>query len=351
MASGLDHLVTHLRRALEPARLDDRELLDRFRREHDPDAFEALVRGHGSRILAACRKVLPEDADAEDAFQATFLTLVEDAATIRDWSGGAWLAVVAHRTALRLRKANGRRKVVEGRSPARREHGPDLTWHEACSILHEELDRLPVQYRRVLVLCYLEGRSRDEAAKELGLTETVVKGALERGRVRLRARLKSRGIALSAGLLAILREPTRADVVPSLVRQVVSAANASPVRPAHVAGALATKVKWAVGLTVAAGLLIGVVQVAPPREASAEPPAAKAPPAEMKKEAPKKEKDAAKDDILPVTGRVHGPDGKPVAGAKVFVSARASRDPLGRSNLAPPGRRGGRWRASSNRLP
>jgi RNA polymerase sigma factor (sigma-70 family) len=335
MGTGLDHLVTHLRRALEPAGLDDRELLDRFRRDRDADAFEALVRRHGPRVLAACRKVLPAAHDAEDAFQATFLTLVRDAAMIRDGSVGGWLAVVAHRTAVRLRKANARRKVVEGRAPAKREPGADLSWHEACSILHAELERLPARYRRVLVLCYLEGKSRDEAATELGLSATVVKGALERGRLRLRGRLKSRGVALSAGLLAVLREPAHAEVVPALVRQVVRAADGSTVRPAVAGGTLAAKGKWAVGLTVAAGLLIGILQVAPPRQASAEPPAGKTPPAEMKKEAPAPSTDAPKDDILPVTGRVDGPDRKPLAGAHVFVAGRSSRGPKAAERLEP----------------
>src|SRR4051812_30359378 len=111
MRTGFDHLVSRLRRTLEPAAADDRTLLERFRTARDPAAFEILVRRHGPRVLAACRKVLHDNADAEDAFQATFLTFVRDAGRIRDGAVGGWLTVVAHRTAVRLRRAIARRRA------------------------------------------------------------------------------------------------------------------------------------------------------------------------------------------------------------------------------------------------
>src|SRR5205823_6083292 len=87
---------------------------------------------------------------------------------------------------------------------------PDLGWREACAALHQELDRLPDQYRLPLVLCYLRGLSRDEAARQLGWTMQSLKGRLERGRLLLRDRLVRRGITLSAGLLAALEDSTTA---------------------------------------------------------------------------------------------------------------------------------------------
>src|SRR5262249_61456057 len=92
---------------------------------------------------------------------------------------------------------------LEGKARARdAAPPPDLSWREACAALDEELDRLPDGYRMPLLLCYLDGKSRDEAASELGWTLNRVRGQLERGRERLRRRLGRRGIALSAGLLA-----------------------------------------------------------------------------------------------------------------------------------------------------
>lgn len=349
MGTGFDHLVSHLRRTLEPAASDDRTLLARFREVRDPAAFEILVRRHGPRVLAACRKILHDDADADDAFQATFLTFVRDVGRIRDGAVGGWLAVVAHRTAVRMRRAVARRKAVEARARVASGAPADLPWLEACAILHEELDHLPENYRRVLILCYLEGKSRDEAAAELGLTETVVKGALERGRKRLRARLRGRGVALSAGLLATLRETSAAEVAPDLLRQLVRSATDSPVRPVPVVGRVPV-VKAVLGVAVAAALVIGVAQIVPPREASAEPPAKSPPPAEMKKETAAKPKDTPKDDVLDVSGRVVGPDGKPAAGAKVFVAARETHPaPGGRLEAAAVADADGRFRVTLNR--
>ena len=83
----------------------------------------------------------------------------------------------------------------------------DLSWQEACDLLHAELDRLPETYRAPLLLCYLEGKTRDEAAAALGVTLGAVKGRLERGREMLRARLARRGVTLSVGLLTAVAAP------------------------------------------------------------------------------------------------------------------------------------------------
>src|SRR5262245_12044015 len=185
-ATHFDRLVAGVRQALEPAPRSDRELLDQFTQPRDSTAFETLVRRHGPQVLATCRKVLP-GADADDAFQATFLALARDARRVRTAVGG-WLVVVAHRVAVRLRAAERRRQSVEARHQ-RPTDDRDPSWRDACAILHQELDGLPEVYRRPLVLCYLRGLTRDEAARELGCTVGVLKGNLERGRSRLRTRL------------------------------------------------------------------------------------------------------------------------------------------------------------------
>src|SRR5262249_56844994 len=126
---------------------------------------------------------------------------------------------------------------LEGKARARdAAPPPDLSWREACAALDEELDRLPDGYRMPLLLCYLDGKSRDEAASELGWTLNRVRGQLERGRERLRRRLERRGIALSAGLLAAVagnsvtagRPP--APLIPSALR---AAARPPPARGAR----------------------------------------------------------------------------------------------------------------------
>src|SRR5205085_4667555 len=159
----------------------------------------------------------------------------------RAGSVAAWLYGTAHRIACQARAAAVRRRRLEAGAASRAAPGParlagptDSTWREACAILHEELDRLPDRYRLPLVLCYLAGKSRDEAAQQLGWRLHAVKGRLERGRRRLRQRLARRGIELSVGLLAGLAvDPARAGGVPQeLVRSTVGAAAAGTAPPA-----------------------------------------------------------------------------------------------------------------------
>src|SRR5439155_23487964 len=184
----------------------DAELLEQFLRTRDEATFAALVRRHRPTVLAACRQVLADDADVEDAAQQTFLALWRSVRSIRHrQSVGGWLYGVAHRLAVKGLARARRRRVVEGRASASRTeeaHAPDISWREACAILHEELDRLADKHRLPLLLCYLDGKSRDEAAKQLGWSISSLRGHLERGRTRLRARLARRGVTLSAGLLA-----------------------------------------------------------------------------------------------------------------------------------------------------
>ncbi len=217
-SASLERLVGRLRfeaEARQPDGLTDADLLERFRLGGDAAAFEAIVRRYGAGVLGACRKVLGSEADADDAFQATFLALLRSARTIRRGQAlGGWLYGVAHRVALKALAGAARRQRAErNRGPAG-EECPDLSWREACGILHEELDRLPDTYRLPLLLCYLEGKSRDEAARELGCKADVLRGRLERGRDRLRHRLTRRGVSLSAGLLTSVAAPPAPDVPP-----------------------------------------------------------------------------------------------------------------------------------------
>ncbi|HKB02631.1 MAG TPA: sigma-70 family RNA polymerase sigma factor [Gemmataceae bacterium] len=288
----------------------DAQLLADFLDQKDPSAFEALVRRHGPLVLSTCRQVLRSEADAEDAFQATFVALYQKAAGIRRQpSVAGWLFRVARRTALRAHRAAARRDRHEARSPAKREQGLDLSWREACAALHAEMDRLPETYRSVLILCYLEGLSRDEAAHRLGWTLNEVRGRLERGRVRLRSLLEKRGVTLSAGLLAAVGAQ---GVPPALI----ASATRGAARPAARVADLALAATWgkvhALGaLAIAAGLVVGVGLSRDDARANPQPPAAKdtrGQPAEPEKKDPRE-----------VAGRVLGPDGKPVAGARVWL--------------------------------
>jgi RNA polymerase sigma factor (sigma-70 family) len=187
------------------SRLPDRQLLDRFVRSHEDSAFAALVRRHGPLVLGVCRRVLHNPDDAEDAFQATFLALASKAASAgRRASLGTWLYQVAFHTALRARKKSAVRRQHEAGAPPRPQSDPlaEVTGRELLTALDEELHKLPERLRAPLVLCYLEGRARDEAAHELGWSLGTLKRRLEQGRTSLHVRLSRRGISLAA-LLAV----------------------------------------------------------------------------------------------------------------------------------------------------
>jgi RNA polymerase sigma factor (sigma-70 family) len=196
----------------------DRELLDRFVGSCDEAAFAALLQRHGAMVLAVCRRVLRDPQDAEDACQATFLVLARKAPSIRKRDAlGSWLYGVAARVARNLRRGAARRRGLA--RPAADVPQPDaaaaLSWREVQEALDEELLRLPESLRAPLVLCCLEGMSRDEAAQQLGVSPGTLKGRLERGRQRLRGRLTRRGVSLSAAWFAATVGPEAPAAVPA----------------------------------------------------------------------------------------------------------------------------------------
>jgi RNA polymerase sigma factor (sigma-70 family) len=195
----------------------DGDLLERFVVGQDESAFATLLERHGAMVLGACRRELRHPQDAEDAFQATFLVLARRAASVRKRQAvGSWLHGVAIRTARNMRRSAIRRSMREDLTPPSppADAVAELTWREVQTALDEELERLPERFRAALVLCCLEGRSRDEAARHLGWSLGALKGRLERGRELLRARLIRRGVTLSAACLAGTLVPDALAAVP-----------------------------------------------------------------------------------------------------------------------------------------
>jgi RNA polymerase sigma factor (sigma-70 family) len=185
--------------------LTDAELVERFRSQRDEAAFSVLVHRHGAMVLGVCQRVLGDLHSAEDASQATFLILVRRAASIsRSSSVGGWLQAVAQRVAIKARNQETTRRARERRQQQMAPTVPldDVTWQELRSVLDEEIAGLAEKYRAPLVLCYLEGKSRSQAALELGWPKASVTTRLGRARELLRQRLVRRGITLSTGTLA-----------------------------------------------------------------------------------------------------------------------------------------------------
>jgi RNA polymerase sigma factor (sigma-70 family) len=202
-----------------PEEIADHHLLQRFLRSQEESAFATLVRRHGPMVLGVCRRILRDPHQAEDAFQATFLVLARKAGSIRKQeSVASWLHGVALRVAGKARTSACRRSALERRVMAMRqsESPKPRDRSELGEVLDQELRRLPEKYRAPLVLCYLEGKSSEEAARELGWTPGMVRGRLFRGRDLLRDRLARRGLAgIAAGGLEPALAPSAAPAVPA----------------------------------------------------------------------------------------------------------------------------------------
>jgi RNA polymerase sigma factor (sigma-70 family) len=211
------------------AGLPDGQLLERFINRREEAAFAALLRRHGPMVLRVCRRVLGRIQDAEDVFQATFLLLARKGRRIHKRDAvGSWLHGVAHRLAVRTKDQARRRQVHEQQAANLHRAEPTLeaAWSEVQAALDEELRGLPEKYRAVLVLCYLEGQSQEEATRHLGCPLGTVRSRLARARSLFQKRLIRRGLAPSAAALgsALLVQAASATVPVTLLRHTLKAA-------------------------------------------------------------------------------------------------------------------------------
>jgi RNA polymerase sigma factor (sigma-70 family) len=318
----------------------DRELLVRFT-AGDQSAFAALVSRHAAMVLGVCRRALPIVQDAEDACQATFLVLARRAKEGR-WHASVanWLFTTARRIASRANRAAVRRAKREAQaSPHAIASTLDqITGREAFALLDEELYRLPTVYREPLVLCYLEGLTRDEAAIRLGVPTPTLKDRLDRARKKLGAALTRRGVELGVGLLAGAVATLAEAAPPKLVAAVLnSATGRAPGTICQLAegmaanGALSKVGRMLVALVGVVGLGVSLGSIGANPEGGAdgvavvqnESSAYEPKPISARPELqlhPAGKSGEKTDTTITYIGRVLGPDGKPVAGAKLHVS-------------------------------
>ncbi|MDY3555808.1 sigma-70 family RNA polymerase sigma factor [Gemmata sp. JC717] len=282
---------TEILRRLEPAAAPDGELLARFAAHRDQNAFTELVRRHGGMVLGVCQRVTRSRADAEDAFQAVFLVLAKKADAVRDTKAlGSWLYGVAYRVALRSRQAAGRRRAREVTMPILPDcAGPDPnlgSTSDLAAALDRELAALPSRYRDAIVLCDLQGASREDAAAALGVPEGTLSSRLANGRKKLAARLTKRGVVLSIAVLPLALAEVRGATVVSkelvlctgtLVAD-VAAGGAVPRAVAHLlnGGSAVRKmliVSVALVAAAAGAVLAAHPGVEPPQKGPRKPPA------------------------------------------------------------------------------
>ncbi len=268
MATTLFHpVLRHVYTLAAPhaAGSGDAELLARFAARRDEGAFALLVRRHGPMVLAVCRRVLRDADAADDAFQATFLVLARKAGSLaRPELLGHWLYRVAVRTAgrLRARLARRQRPLRELTYEPAVTPADDLVRRELRGVLDDAVDRLPEKYRRPVVLCYLQGLTNAEAARLLGCPAGTVVTWLARGRRRLRAELRRRGVTLPVGAAVTLlgaREALAAETVGHTARLTTGgvAGHVAMLADGVVRGLLLARVKTAALALLLVGLALG----------------------------------------------------------------------------------------------
>jgi RNA polymerase sigma factor (sigma-70 family) len=340
LETKLETVVRHIRTVAASSSVGertDRELLLAFTSHGEQSAFAALVQRHGPMVLRVCRRVLRQEQDAEDAFQATFFVLAARSSTVRKSEAlASWLHGVAHRVALRARRDAGRRRAREreGGAMSGRLEKREPEWAEIQTALDEEVQALPERWRAPFVLCFLEGRCRAEAARELGVKEGTIWSRLSHARKLLHEKLVHRGITLPAVLAAAALSAEAAHAVPArLARSTIQAALAAGLAPGR-AAALAKGVietmsmiqkKPLVVFFATAALVAIACGAAVLGIASARPPAVEAstakvfPPLQLAEKSKLETAIRETGEKVIVTGRVVGPDGKPVAGAKITL--------------------------------
>ncbi len=217
--NGLAHLLRYLhRRSLGQAGgLPDSALLERYVQARDEAAFELLVWRHGSLVLNLCRRILRNNHDVDDAFQATFAALACKARTIRGQNSVApWLFKVAYRTALAARSRSQRHVSLERAAEPLAASDDDLLWRDLREVLDSEVHRLSARYRDAFVLCYLQGLTHAEAAIRLGCPEGTVHSRLATAKEKLRRGLERRGVTLSGTGMALEFATRHAAVAPGV---------------------------------------------------------------------------------------------------------------------------------------
>jgi RNA polymerase sigma factor (sigma-70 family) len=250
MESQINEVVNSIRRAAlrqEEGELTDGQLLSSFIERRDQAAVTALVQRHGLMVWGVCRRILRHHHDAEDAFQATFLVLVRKAVSIRQREMMAnWLYGVAHQTAMKARALLAKRRTREKQGTAMPQpQAPEQdTGNDLQALLDQELSRLPEKYRVAIVLCDLEGKTRQQAARQLALPEGTMAGRLTRGRAMMARRLAQRGLAVSGGALAAVfsQEAASAGLPIAVVAATIKAASMFAAGRVAAAGAISVPV-------------------------------------------------------------------------------------------------------------
>ena len=238
---------------------DDRALMRRFAESRDEAAFATVVARHARMVYGVCRRLLRDEHLAEDAFQAVFLVLANHPGrAIEREAVGGWLFGIARRVGLAARRREETYVKRQAKSERKQRENNRPDFDDLLRVLDEELAALPDKYRAPLVACFLEERTLDESAKQLGWSVSTLRRRLDRAKELLRGRLMRRGATLSAGLFAGFLAPSARATVPARLIEAVRPGSSQSALVRGLAVEVARRsfaLKWGAALAaVAAGL-------------------------------------------------------------------------------------------------
>lgn len=187
---------------------DERSLIAASK-DGDSAALDTLVRTHQDRVYGFAMRMCRNVEDAKDILQETFLGMVRSLREFREESKfSTWLYRIAANACLKKRRRGVHdptpdqelsldelmpRPDAEGRKPEIPDWSDDaeraLLRGELASKMEAAIDKLPKDYKIVLVLRDVEGLSAEETAQALGLSVAAVKSRLHRARVFVRREL------------------------------------------------------------------------------------------------------------------------------------------------------------------
>lgn len=196
---------------------DEQTLLARYRMARDAEAFHEIVVRHQDMVFATCRRILGNAADAEDAAQTCFLTLARRPERVRRSLAG-WLHRAAVGSAIDLLRRDRARRAREGKAMQGKPSTAEGSWDDLAPAIDEAIERLPNDLRIPVIRHFLEGRTQEAIAEELGVTHSAVSKRLQRATLVLRRRLTRSGFTLSAAVIASLLTAHAAEAAPATLQ-------------------------------------------------------------------------------------------------------------------------------------
>jgi RNA polymerase sigma factor (sigma-70 family) len=225
-------------------------LLSRYHCHGDADAFCTLVRDHAGMVFATARRITSDAALAEDVAQETFLELARSSRGAVK-SVAAWLHRVAWRKSCNVVRGESRRRHKEQAAAEDPGGTPDAPWSDLEPLIDEVMEELPATLREPLVEHFLEGRTQQEIAARMGVSQSTISRQLDAGIRELRSCLRARSVISGTGLALLLStnvsQGVPASLTSSLSKLALSGVGAGATMSANIALHTAT----AAGLTKA----------------------------------------------------------------------------------------------------